>query len=218
MEKVTYEHSLSSLEKGLTNHLTRLGESANYWLSDHPVYLSTKSSGSGEYAQVIEIAILDADLSVLFHSQIQPTVTIDIDAEQLHGINLSSLLERPKWSEVVLQVQQLLIGRQVVVFDGLFETRLLKQSCLAFNLPLDWLDALTINSAMALAVNAYGTDNRYGTVSIEYAMIKANILGFRNDNGAVAATYALFNMLKIIAEFSGLPEPEKQRLAYEIAV
>jgi len=187
------------LERELASSLSRAGGIALAWLNAKPIYMSMKTTGSGKDAQVIEMAILDTDQSVMFHSQILPSVAIDPEAELSHGINLSALQGRPTLSQVLAQIMSIVEYRPIVMFNAIFNTRILKQSCQAFDLPISWLDALAVNCAMYLAANAYGTNNRYGTVSMAFAMQKAKVIGFRDDNGAVAEGYALVQILKLMA-------------------
>ena len=112
---------------------------------------------------------------------------------------------------MLAQIISIVEYRPIVMFNAIFNTRILKQSCQAFDLPIDWLDSLAVNCAMYLAANAYGTDNRYGTVSMAFAMQKAKVIGFRDDNGAVAEGYALVQILKLMANHH---ETLKAKLAH----
>ena len=209
--------TLFSLERELASDLGRAGMVANNWLNCAPVYISTKSTGSGKFAQIIEIAVLAADQSVLFHSQLLPSVCIDSEAELSHGLNLSALQGRPRWSQVIEKLKAVIAKRNVIMFDAIYQTRLLKQSCLAFNLSFDWLDELSINCAMYLAANAYGTDNRYGTVSIQYAMQRAKVKGYTDAGPAVAGCYALIQMLQLTAGYSLEIKQRLDLIGYKIS-
>jgi DNA polymerase III epsilon subunit-like protein len=197
-----HDKSNLSLKRDLNNNLGRAGNTAINWLAQKPIYISTKTSGFGEYSQIIELAVLDANLNVLFHSQFMPSVDIDREAQALHGINLSALQDRPKFSELVPQLRKIVANRKVIMFNGLFETRIMKQSCFASSVAIDWIDDLQLNCAMYLSANAYGTDNRYGTTSIENAFMKAKITGFSQASGAVAANYALALLVRNIAQYT----------------
>jgi DNA polymerase III epsilon subunit-like protein len=202
MKNTLFDKDNVSIKRELNSQLGRAGKIAINWLKHSPIYISTKTSGTGKFAQLIEIAILDCDQSVLFHSQIKPSVKIDDDMLEQHCIDFSSLSDRPSWSQVAATVQELTKDRRIIMFDVLFETRILKQSCIAHNIDFDWVDDLSIDCAMNLATITYGIDNRYGTTSIEYAMKKANITGYKADTGAVAATYAIIQLIKIIADYT----------------
>jgi len=206
------------LQRELNTALGRAGQVASHWLDDRPAYISTKTTGSGEFAQVIEIALLDADQSVIFHSQIQPSVAIDKDAELTHGINLSSLQGRPTWPDIIGRLKQLLVGRKVIIFDAIFETRILKQSCQAYALDIEWVDALSVNCAMYLSANAYGSDNRYGTTSISHALQKAQVSQVSANSGAVASCYALIKLVAITADYARVRREMLEELSLKIAV
>ncbi|NRA19968.1 MAG: hypothetical protein HRU05_05760 [Oceanospirillaceae bacterium] len=191
-----------SIERELTGDLARAGAVAGNWHTGSPIYLSIKTTGSDQFSQVIEIAILDTDQSVLFHSQIKPSIEIDADVERSQGINASALQDRPSWPQVLDRIIPLMRQRNVIMFNALYQTRVLKQSCLAYNLSLDWLDGLAVNCSMYLAANAYGTNNRYGTISIEYAMKKAGIAGYSERSSTVAGCYAQAKMLHLMALYT----------------
>ena len=199
MEINDSKRSLYSLERELNNSLGRAGQVASHWLDESPIYISTKTTGSGKFAQVVEIALLDAQQNVLFHSQIQPSVAIDKDAELLHGINLSALQGRPSWPQIIDRLQQLVSGRKIIIFDAIYETRILKQSCQAYALDIDWIDKLAVNCAMYLSANAYGSDNRYGTTSMSHALQKAQVSQITAYSGAVASCYALIKLVTTTA-------------------
>ena len=206
-----------SLERDLVSSLSRAGGIASNWLNAKPIYLSMKTTGSGKNAQVIEMAILDTDQSVLFHSQILPSVGIESEVEQSHGINLSSLQARPTLPQLLAQIISIVEYRPIIMFNAIFHSRILKQSCQAYDLPFDWLDSLAVNCAMYLAANAYGTDNRYGTISMQFAMQRASVIGFRDDNGAVAEGYALVQMLKLMANYNLAIKAEMARLSIKMS-
>ena len=207
-----------SVERELNNSQGRAGRVASNWLDDAPLYISTKTTGSGEFSQVIEIALLDAKQNVIFHTQIRPSVAIDKDAEQLHAINLSSLQGRPTWPDVIERLKQLLAGRKVIIFDAIYETRILKQSCQAYALDIEWIDALSVNCAMYLSANAYGSDNRYGTTSISHALQKAQVSQIATRSGAVASCYALIKLVTTIADYTRLRRETLDKLSLKIAV
>ncbi|MEH6443596.1 MAG: 3'-5' exonuclease [Oceanospirillaceae bacterium] len=194
------------------------GSVAVHWLSDKPVYLTTKTTGVDQFAQIIEIAILDTDQSVLFHTQLMPNVAIDKDAERLHGLNLSALQGRPYWFEVVAKIQSIVKNRKVIIFNALFEMRLLQQTCQAYNLPVNWIDNLTVSCSMHLAANAYGVDNRYGTVSFEHALSKAAIDGYHQNSGTVTAAYAMVQMIRSVIRCAEQDNAESKRSTLQIAV
>jgi hypothetical protein len=216
MQNHPTQQSLYSLQRELNSNLARAGRAAANWLNTAPLYLCTKTTGSGKSDQLIELSILDSEQRVLFHSQILPTVAID--AENRHGINLTGLLQRPKWPALVAKVMELLKGRKIIIFNALFETRILKQTSIAYGLGIDWVDSLEVNCAMYLAANAYGSDNRYGSVSMAYAMKKAKVAGFDSTNGTVADCYALVRLATTIASSRQVIKQRIAQLSLKIAV
>ena len=101
-----------------------------------PVYLDTETTGLGPDAEIIEIGIIDHDGSLLYSSLVRPKSSrIEPDAQRLHGITLQHLQDAPDWNKVWIQVQTLLSGRRVGVYNAEFDLRLMRQSHKKYFLP-----------------------------------------------------------------------------------
>jgi DNA polymerase-3 subunit epsilon len=93
-----------------------------------PVYLDAETTGTGELDEIIEIAIIDHDGSVLADSFVRPIGKISPDAYAIHGITKELLNDAPTWVEVWPQVESALQGRVVGIYNAEFDTRMLQQS------------------------------------------------------------------------------------------
>ena len=126
-----------------------IAEELLYICKQDPLFLDTETTGLGDDDQVIELAIVDAEGELLFHSLVRPTVAISEGAAAVHGISEAELAAAPTWPEIDKTVRQLLKGRLVVAHNVSFDARLLRQTCRAHNLPdidYEWrctLDLLT---------------------------------------------------------------------------
>jgi len=63
------------------------------------VFLDTETTGLGDNAQAIEIAIVDADGAVIFESYCRPTVPVEPGAQAIHNIGAEKLEDAPSWPE-----------------------------------------------------------------------------------------------------------------------
>jgi DNA polymerase-3 subunit epsilon len=101
---------------------------ARQLVQNNPVYLDTETTGMGPTAEIIEIAVVDHDGSLLFQSLVKPKGQIEPDAMRVHGITPAKLEGAPNWKEVWPQVEAVLAGRQVGVYNSEFDLRMMKQS------------------------------------------------------------------------------------------
>lgn len=92
------------------------------------VFLDTETTGLDDDAQVVEIAIVNADGAVIFESYVKPTVSVNPEAQAVHGIGPEKLASAPTWPEIAEQVRAALEGKTVVIFNADFDTRILLQT------------------------------------------------------------------------------------------
>ncbi|MBR9829321.1 MAG: 3'-5' exonuclease, partial [Oceanospirillales bacterium] len=59
------------------------------------VFLDTETTGLDDDAQMVEIAVVDENGSVLFESYCRPTVPVDPGAQAVHGIGSEVLAGAP---------------------------------------------------------------------------------------------------------------------------
>lgn len=125
-------------------------------------FLDTETTGLGDDAQLVEIAITDSDGMVLFESFCKPTVLVEAGAAAIHGISNEQLIGAPTWPDIVNQVQQVLMGKTVVIFNVDFDIRILNQTSQAYGLCSKWIGELVTDCAMMRAAARYGATNKYG--------------------------------------------------------
>ena len=102
-------------------------------LLDRPdvLILDTETTGLGERAEVIEVAVLDTSGAVRFEALSMPVGRISAEAAAIHGITRSRLKAegaRP-WPEVHAELAAVLSGATVVVaWNAAFDRRMLDQT------------------------------------------------------------------------------------------
>lgn len=159
----------------LDSKAAKAGKVAADWLADQCLVLDTETTGLGEDDQVIEIAICDIWGTVLVDQRVRPSVPIDPAATEVHGITLDDLADCPTWPEVIDSLKERLTGRTVVIFNSGFDTAMLRNTCRAFGVDASWLSSLNVKCAMDLAVRAFGSTNRHGTISLANATHEAGV-------------------------------------------
>lgn len=173
---------------------------AGDWLKDEPLFLDTETTGLNSDAQIIEIAVTDAAGRALLETRLRPTVPIDAGALSVHGIGEADLICAPRWPDISGQLQDLLRGRLVVIFNADFDSRMVRQTALAFDESVDWWGKIDTRCAMYLAADTFGPTNRYGTISLANATSMAGVQWVGQSHTAAADARATAELVASIAK------------------
>ena len=76
---------------------------AKEYMERKPLFLDTETTGLGPADQVVEIAVLDAEGAVVFHSLVKPTVPIPAEATAIHGIRDEDVAGAPTFAGIKFQ-------------------------------------------------------------------------------------------------------------------
>jgi DNA polymerase III epsilon subunit-like protein len=95
----------------------------------HAIYLDTESTGLGPQAEIVDVALVSGDGTLLFESLVRPTVSIPDEASAIHGIYDHHVAGAPAWEEVAPYLAALLTGARVVVYNARFDSDLINQCC-----------------------------------------------------------------------------------------
>ncbi len=112
------------------------------WLSDlfreGFVVIDTETTGLGASDEIIEIAAVVSDGSLLMQSLVRPkSARIQPAAQRVHGLSASDLSAAPRWPEVLAKLLVALDGRRVLAWNAPFDERLAIQTSKAWRLPHD---------------------------------------------------------------------------------
>jgi DNA polymerase III subunit epsilon len=115
------------------------------------VFLDTETTGLGEDAEIIDIAIVDRDGNVLLDTLVRPSDAIPPDASLIHGIDDPAVADAPSWDSVYPLVGRILDSYgPVVVYNADFDQRLIEQTNALYGLPgfdVDWHCAMKQHAA-----------------------------------------------------------------------
>ena len=100
-----------------------------------PVFLDTETTGLDPAAEIVEISIVDHNGQVLFDSLVKPLRSIPLDAVRLHGISDEMVSGARSWLHIWPQVDEILRGRMVGIYNAEFDLRLMQQSHRAIGMP-----------------------------------------------------------------------------------
>ena len=91
-----------------------------------PLFLHCKTTGAAEFAEVVEIAILDS--AGVVDELVKPKRHIRPDATKEHGVTDEMVDSAPRWVEILPRVEEVLVGKKVCVYDAASELQALRNS------------------------------------------------------------------------------------------
>jgi DNA polymerase-3 subunit epsilon len=102
--------------------------SAQEKLAQRPIYLDTETSGTDRYSEIVEVCLVDDEGQLLYQSLVKPGTPIPIDAIRIHGITNEMVKNSPNWLRVWPEVEHILIGRQIGIYNAEFDLRMIQQT------------------------------------------------------------------------------------------
>lgn len=93
-----------------------------------PLFLDTETTGLESWDEIIEIGIVDFSGKVLLDTLIKPQGSIHADATRVHGISDRDVSAAPTWGQIWPQVERILDGQQVAIYNADYDVRMMQQS------------------------------------------------------------------------------------------
>jgi DNA polymerase III subunit epsilon len=164
---------------------------ARSWLdkNDMAVILDTETTGLGELDQAVQIAVLGMRGQVLINQNICPTVEISAGALAVHGLSKDTLASSPTFDLVFPEIQKVLDGKTVIIYNAPFDTRILDQSRRPYSLP-------EISAQFVCAMKQYSA--YFGEWSEYYDEFKWQRLP-AGDHSALGDCKAVLEILRLMA-------------------
>lgn len=104
------------------------------WLEANALILDTETTGLGDDAEVVELAVIDCAGAVLLDTLVRPSGLVPAEASAIHGITDAMLADAPTWSEIHDRFCDLVEGRQVVIYSREFDARVISQTARRYGL------------------------------------------------------------------------------------
>lgn len=177
-------------------------EEAKRWFERGFNVLDTETTGLDDDAQILELAIIDHDGNVLHDARYKPSVPISDGAYRVHGIGELDLFDKPRIAEDVEVLKTIMLEKPLVIFNRQYDTGLLYQSLEAFGVDTGFIENIKSRCAMMLSAKAYGATNRYGSISLHNAAIKAGVINPAAHN----ALGDCITTLAVLRHIAGLKE------------
>ena len=138
---------------------SQAGLTARQRLAEKPLFLDTETTGIERNSQIVEICILDDDGEIVFESLVRPTSSIPADVVRIHHITNEMVARAPGWHHVWPQVQAVLAGRLVGIYNAEFDLRMFQQTHASYNLRWPLNPGFTSFCIMKLYAQFYGDWN-----------------------------------------------------------
>lgn len=168
---------------------------AKRFIAANPLFLDTETTGLDSRSEIVEIAIVESNGTVAFQSLVKPARPIPIDATRIHGIDNVLIADAPRWYQIWPEVQRMLSGRQVGIYNAEFDRRMLQQSNAIYQLPFKLSEGTNFFCIMNLFRDFRHT---YRFHSLDSARSFFNI-PIRNSHRAVEDTKLARAVLESIA-------------------
>ena len=179
--------------------------------------LDTETTGKPEHRgfQVIEIAILDQDGQVLYHSLVKPDIPIPGEAAEISGLTDAHLAHAPTMTEIWPDVVQVLTATDVPIYtwNADFDQKALLLTAKRFQLPVPAAisDKKRWHCAMKLHARWYGEwsngKNDYRYQPLEWACTELEIEESEHHRAVGDALNALRVLQAIGSRAGKYPSP-----------
>lgn len=125
------------------------------------VVLDTETTGVTR-GEIVSIAVLGSNGETLLDTLVKPVRRIPYDATRIHGITDFMVADAPSFATVQPDLLRLLTGTNVIVYNAVFDRKMLHQSAEAVGLPkTDWKALSPWYCAMEAFAEIYGDWDAY---------------------------------------------------------
>lgn len=126
-------------------------------------YLILDTETTGLYdGEICQIAIIESTGIVRMDTLVKTTRPIPADATRIHGITDAMVASAPTWADLTPEVQRILNGRDLIVFNAVYDRKMMHQSAEKAGLPkVEWKEISRWHCAMEAFAEVYGDYNSY---------------------------------------------------------
>lgn len=133
-----------------------ISRQARAWMGANALILDTETTGLDEQAEIVEIAVIDCTGAVLLDTLVRPSAPIPAEVVEIHGITDEMVASAPVWADVHGAFCQLIEGRTIVVYNALYDRRVLRQTMRRYGQPIPpGLESVGADAQIQCAMLAY---------------------------------------------------------------
>lgn len=157
---------------------------------DTCVILDTETTGLGE-AEIVQIGIIDMKGQILFDSFVKPTISIPVEASNIHAIKDDDVKDAPIFPDIYPQIKEVLQGKTIIIYNEEFDRTVVNYCCKLHRLPR-LISFKNTNCAMQWAAQYEGQWSDY------YGGYKWQPLA--GDHNAISDCLACLTVIKNMAD------------------
>ena len=166
------------------------------------VFLNVQTTGLEETDQIIDIAVVNTEGDVIFSSYCKPTVPINPEAFNVHGITDDMLNNAPVWPDIADKLKAVLNNKVVVGYPSHFVYEMLNQTAATNDNNFDTCNIKFYCCAQLVNKSFYNDDyNRNYFPYLEYLLSDSEIDTLDSNrvaiNKAVATALVYKKTIKI---------------------
>jgi len=158
---------------------------AQCWLGCGCLILDTETTGLGDDAEIVEIAVIDSEGRVLLDTLVKPVNPIPAEATAIHGITNEMVQDAESWPYVYGELIGLLNkhpGSPLVIYNAEYDLRLIRQTSALHN--GGWVRAMPGGDeralcAMLVYADFWGEPGRYGDCKWQKLTVAAQQQGVK---------------------------------------
>lgn len=120
------------------------------------VILDTETTGLSPVDEIIQIAILSSDGTVLLDTLVHPTQPIPPSATLVHGIRDADVKDAPHFPEIFQHIEKITSGKTIVIYNAAFDVRMIQQTMAKYSLSAAAITEEQVECAMLQYSAWYG--------------------------------------------------------------
>lgn len=125
------------------------------------VILDTETTGLEE-GEICQVAVVDDRGKILMYELVRPVRGIPAAATRIHGITNQQVADARLWVDVSNDLQKLLAGKNVVIYNAVYDRKMMHKSAEAAGLPrVEWKELCKFWCAMETFAVVYAEWNEY---------------------------------------------------------
>lgn len=163
--------------------------------------LDTETTGL-ERGEVVQIAVIDSAGSALINTLVKPVEPIPPSTTRIHGITNQMVANAPRFADVIENLRQTIKGQQVIVYNAVYDRKMLHQSAEAAAIEkTDWKAISRWWCAMEGFAEVYGDWNsmrksfRWQKLSTAAHYYKLPLVDEHNALGDCLTTLAIYKRM-----------------------
>lgn len=168
-------------------------------LEKKPVYLDTETTGLSQQDEIVEIAVLDHDGSLLVDKLVKPSKNIPAEATQIHHITDDMVVSARKWPILWTEIRPILSNRLIAIYNAEFDLRMMRQSYEIYRLSwkekFDTLDVLDLYARFYGQWDSYRRNYRYQSLANAGKQCKINLPNSHRAKDDVMLTRAVLHYI-----------------------